>query len=311
MFASHRRVKHGASRSDQALNLFEKFEFKLKKKSRLARSSTRSASYPFVTGDTFRACADIVIEDTPAIADYTRNNIGDHGLVFIEAALLKFLAARLDGQFRLRSRLVVHNGDKIDVNSILELSEIFDHVYSVNWLLAHPKVTPIPIGLENAHLGWNGKLSYFQKAMPSFRKNLVSSPRTIQILCQLNESTNSLKRNGLIRLFNRPDLGFYSGNKINRSVYFSLLEDCRFVVSPPGNGPDCHRTWEAIYFGAIPIVLKSDWPFGNLDLPVLVVNSWDEAFELVSRDGEELFQDISTKSADAAYFNYYARLLTS
>ena len=29
----------------------------------------------------------------------------------------------------------------------------------------------------------------------------------------------------------------------------------RFVLSPPGHGLDCHRTWEAILLGAIPIVV--------------------------------------------------------
>ena len=56
--------------------------------------------------------------------------------------------------------------------------------------------------------------------------------------------------------------------------YRELILNSKFVISPPGNGPDCHRTWEAIYLGAVPIVLQKYWPFGHMNLPVLVVNDW-------------------------------------
>ena len=56
--------------------------------------------------------------------------------------------------------------------------------------------------------------------------------------------------------------------------YRELVSKSQFVLSPPGNGADCHRTWEAIYLGAIPIVHKDFWPFSHLDLPVLVVDDW-------------------------------------
>ena len=30
-----------------------------------------------------------------------------------------------------------------------------------------------------------------------------------------------------------------------------------FGLSPRGNGVDCHRTWEMLYFGMIPVMLRS------------------------------------------------------
>jgi hypothetical protein len=62
-----------------------------------------------------------------------------------------------------------------------------------------------------------------------------------------------------------------------------MLRDTKFVLSPPGNGPDCHRTWEAIYSGAIPIVKRDFWPFKTLSLPVLVVNDWNEVPEKITK----------------------------
>jgi len=52
------------------------------------------------------------------------------------------------------------------------------------------------------------------------------------------------------------------------------------VMSPPGNGPDCYRTWEAIYLGAVPIVLRSTLAVSlAADLPIWVVDSWEEVFD--------------------------------
>ena len=52
-----------------------------------------------------------------------------------------------------------------------------------------------------------------------------------------------------------------------------------FVVSPHGNGLDCHRTWEAIMLGCIPIVKSSSLNRLFYDLPVLIINEWDELNE--------------------------------
>ena len=37
----------------------------------------------------------------------------------------------------------------------------------------------------------------------------------------------------------------------------SELSSYKFALSPEGNGIDCHRTWECLYLGVIPIVKKS------------------------------------------------------
>ena len=58
--------------------------------------------------------------------------------------------------------------------------------------------------------------------------------------------------------------------------YLIQLQHYKFVLSPPGNGPDAHRTWEALMMGCVPVVLKG--PLDELyeGLPVLMLDSWDE-----------------------------------
>ncbi len=61
--------------------------------------------------------------------------------------------------------------------------------------------------------------------------------------------------------------------------YLRLVLRSRFVLSPPGRGLDCHRTYEALYLGAYPIVLKTPLSPLYSGLPVLVVSRWEEISE--------------------------------
>lgn len=49
----------------------------------------------------------------------------------------------------------------------------------------------------------------------------------------------------------------------------------RYAVSPPGNGIDCHRLWEALYLGVIPVISP---PLGGLleGLPAIIVDNFAE-----------------------------------
>jgi hypothetical protein len=55
--------------------------------------------------------------------------------------------------------------------------------------------------------------------------------------------------------------------------YAEQLSQHKFVLSPPGNGLDCYRTWESIYSGSIPIVVSNNWWQHFHDLPILATNN--------------------------------------
>ena len=57
--------------------------------------------------------------------------------------------------------------------------------------------------------------------------------------------------------------------------YIEKLSRHKFCISPRGNGVDCHRIWECLYLGVIPIVEKSPHMSYFHDLPILFVDSYD------------------------------------
>ena len=81
-----------------------------------------------------------------------------------------------------------------------------------------------------------------------------------------------------------------------RTNNWNNIVNYTFVLSPFGNGMDCHRTWETLCLGSIPIVKAPSFKKMFEDLPVLIVNNWsDVTRELL----DNTVQNFKTKT-----FNY-------
>jgi hypothetical protein len=64
-----------------------------------------------------------------------------------------------------------------------------------------------------------------------------------------------------------------------RTINWNNIIKYTFVLSPFGNGMDCHRTWEVLCLGSIPIIKAPNFKSLFEDLPVLIVNNWSEVNE--------------------------------
>lgn len=267
-------------------------------------SPTRVSSFPFLSGDTFRLMAgaeyrDGVITTRPGLSEnvlFTQGDLlDDPG--FSEAAEKYFL--KLGSQERV---LIVHNSDKILSPNTLEMvSELFANVFAVNVVDESKIVRAIPIGLENAWRNRNGKLA----GLLDFRPPALLDGRDRLVLSSFHPVTNPAVRIPLQEIMKNSRFGF-DGVSWKRGDYREILANTKFVISPPGNGPDCHRTWEAIYFGAIPVVLRDSLSPGlTSDLPVLVVSSYDDFLRLSDRELDGIYQEIIVRPKDKAYAPYW------
>ena len=76
---------------------------------------------------------------------------------------------------------------------------------------------------------------------------------------------------------------------VTKEETYKLYDDYKFIISPPGTGIDCHRTWEALYIGVVPIVLKSSISDLYSDLPIVVINEWEDInFEFLKSKWNEI-----------------------
>ena len=56
--------------------------------------------------------------------------------------------------------------------------------------------------------------------------------------------------------------------------YLLDLREAKYCLSPFGNGRDCHRVYEAIAVGCVPIVKTSCLDQLHSHMPVLIVEDW-------------------------------------
>jgi len=70
-------------------------------------------------------------------------------------------------------------------------------------------------------------------------------------------------------------MGSFLKYSISQAQYYDQISRHKFTLSPRGGGIDCYRTWEALYLKSIPIVEKSDhWSYFK-DLPILIVDNYN------------------------------------
>jgi Glycosyl transferase family 2 len=80
------------------------------------------------------------------------------------------------------------------------------------------------------------------------------------VLCAMNPYTDSRRRpqgkNRHLILAQLAANGI-SNTHVSPDVYFDVLPSYKFVISPEGNGIDCHRHYEALIAGCIPIIERN------------------------------------------------------
>ena len=67
---------------------------------------------------------------------------------------------------------------------------------------------------------------------------------------------------------------FYQLDSIDQWQYY--ITRTKFLLSPPGDGIDCYRTWEALYFGSIQIILNTSINSIFEQLPVFIMNNYED-----------------------------------
>jgi len=171
-----------------------------------------------------------------------------------------------------------------DLNALLNDKRLI-HWFSQNMIIDHPKITKIPIGLDYHTLTqrplW-GPISNCKEQEKILNLIIAKSKpfwdRNVKCYANFHFSMNTKLGYDRKAAFNEIDknLIYYEENKVSRIVTWNKQKEFSFVVCPHGGGLDCHRNWEALCLGSIPIVKTS--PIDNLykDLPVLVVKNWHD-----------------------------------
>jgi hypothetical protein len=183
-------------------------------------------------------------------------------------------------------------------------SNFLIHWFAQNLEIAHSKCSHIPLGIDyhslsheefNDGVSWWGskQCPLFQEAQLLGIKNRFTGQKINKIYCNflhvlhLPERAESLKKVKHTHLVIEPE-------KLPRITTWNNMVKYKFVLSPAGVGLDCHRTWEALVLGCIPIVKSSCIDPVYEGLPVWIIKDWEDANNLdncpVTNDGSIYLQ---------------------
>jgi hypothetical protein len=211
--------------------------------------------------------------------------------IFVYSDLVEAFFAAIMPRLKHPVVLITHNGDRnvTEADRARIDHPLVEHWFAQNLSVAHPKATGLPIGIGNAQ--WkHGDAVAVAHAARSARKsrhgvyvNFAVSTRPdlrrplLDSLSRLPFTYLGARENIISKMVRGIGAGLgLRADKQPRGQIFSKyvreLSEWRYCISPPGNGLDCHRTWEALYLGVIPIVSRGLCDLFD-GLPVIVVDN--------------------------------------
>ena len=172
------------------------------------------------------------------------------------------------------------------------------HWFSQNMTMTHPKVTRIPIGLDYHTMAtrdvWGPITSEEnqERLLKTIRNKGLGKRK---LMCYANFHFQMNTKHGYDRkdaLSVPAHLVYYEPNHVPRLKTWMNQIQYAFVISPHGGGYDCHRLWEALILGCIPIVKTS--PIDPLyeELPVLIVKEWTDVTEELLKKTIDDFENV-------------------
>jgi len=269
-------------------------------------SKDRTPSYPFISGDGFRALTSHILdEDLDSIVP---EKIGEKEIVFVKTEFLDKFFLKYHPKIEFPYILITHNSD-LPIPSKWRL--FLEDPKIIAWFgqnveeFSHRKLIPIPIGLPNQY-NLNASKENYIRAM----KKCSKLKKKYLLYFNMNLETCLEERKKAYDYFSSFSPCFCVFHLLPFRAFIHNLIKSKFVVSPRGNGLDCHRTWEALYLGAIPIVKSTASDSLYEDLPALVVNDWKEvSVDLL----EKKLQEYKTTSfnKEKLFFPYWKKKIFS
>jgi hypothetical protein len=262
----------------------------------------RPSSYPYISGDTFRAMAHHIFDD---FCNITPEKVKESDIVFVDIHKIQEFFKAIHPKIKNRYKLITHNGDvaiSYDLASFVDDKII--HWYGQNVDVVHPKITVIPIGLENLHYYNSGIISNIRKIQK--RKILKVNNFFFGFCIKTNLQERQEAYDVLTKAKNAEKISGWP----NAWRYLNVLNGYKFVASPPGNGIDCIRTWEAMCIGVVPIVKKSILTqyYADIGLPVFLIKDWREILDFEEEQLHDIYKKLFPKFKNPAiYFDYWQK----
>jgi len=277
----------------------------------LTTASLLSAELPFVRGSAFRELADHRYDSIQRLENGASVKEGD--IIFVKSDLVHEFRQNILPTISERFILITHNSDAASPGENRDLLEDdrLIHWFGQNPDDTHVKFTAIPIGIANEIDSWGRVIQHGKgEHLLHICEEIPEDHEPTKLLyVNFLVSNNPEKRLPVYQYFQKQTFCKIAKKRPYLS-YLAEMADYKFSLSPEGNGLDCHRIWECLYVGVIPVMLHS--PLDTLleGLPVLLIDDWKEITEaMLSEQYEKL--KVGTYDLDKIYWSYWKEHIVS
>ena len=196
--------------------------------------------------------------------------------------------------------------DKINYIDFIENNKNILKVFCVNYDLNydHYKIKCIPLGIDyHTYTKKNINPIEQEKILFNIYKNSIPFEKRLDKCYSffhfLMYDRHNMDRYKAKDALDKVNFNVFREKKISNSESWINNENIReetwknmvkykWIISPHGNGLDCHRTYEAIALGCIPVVKSSSLDIMYKDMPIIILNDWNEiSLELLKSKTEE------------------------
>lgn len=247
-------------------------------------------------------CPSFLQSDVESIDEADYEKVDMYSTVYVQASALKVWFKAVYPVLKSKSlKIILVTGDAvvsaplaaIGLSNPIEIDVIRRDGVILHWfaqncdLPGNPFITPIPLGIDfhsmHARPIWGEqKTSYLEQDQLLDRLGCRGrdnwEKKSYKIVCDahLTAATNFVDRSAAFSHFKDLPSVLLLPTQLPRSDFWRLIVSSKFIVSPLGAGFDCHRTWEALILGAVPIIRKTTISPVFDGLPVLQVNQYSD-----------------------------------
>jgi hypothetical protein len=169
--------------------------------------------------------------------------------------------------------------------------------HAQNLCVSAPKLYALPIGLDYHTIATSPRVWSMETASPiaqerSLLSTLAEAPnftdRAPMAYCNWQfELARGDRQECLMSL--DASAAFFEPSKVPRQATWQRQSQMMFVISPFGGGLDCHRTWEALALGCVPVLRRSPLTKLFAGLPCLFVDDWTQVTPAFLRESAQRF----------------------
>ena len=217
--------------------------------------------------------------------------------------------------------------------------------YGINTQIEHPKLKVIPIGISRSlpevvqndnigpfmswekHYGTHKHVVDYINYLTSNIKDRVSHMRSKRNSKKILQARYSVCNTAVLESGGSPGFLKHVDFRKNLSEYIDAhtpfrsmplidwsdnireIKDYKYCLAPPGRGPDTFRIWESLVVGTIPIVFRGTIDKLYEDLPVLVLDNFEQLNEGYLNEQYDIIISRDDYKFEKLYLKYWLDII--